>query len=371
MRICQVYDAAVPWEPGGVQRRVWEISRRLADDHDIHWYGLHYWDGPQVIEREGVTLHGVMDPVELYVDGRRSITEALQFAARLAPALAGEEFDVIDVQEFPYFPAFTGKARAVTAGAPLVLTWHEVWGEYWYEYLDWKGAAGRTVEWLCSRLPDLNVSVSEGTARELEELGVTNDHVIPNGIDLDEIDAASPAPESPDVLYVGRFIPEKNLNVLIRAVERLREQGLDVTARLVGDGPERDALERQVAASGLEEGVTVEGSREEYAEVLGLLQSARVFGIPSRREGFGITALEALAAGTPVVTVDHPGNAVTEVVEDGETGYVTELAADAFADGLRRALERDDWDRCRERASEHDWDRIADRTEAAYREVVV
>jgi len=359
-----------PWEPGGVQKRVWEISRRLSDDHDVHWYGLHYWDGPSVIEREGVTLHGVMDPVELYVDGRRSITEALRFAAHLAPALAGERFDVVDVQEFPYFPAFTGKLRSVTAGAPLVLTWHEVWGDYWYEYLDWKGAAGKAIEWLTGRLPDLNVSVSEGTARGLEELGVSSDYVIPNGIDLAEIDAAPVAPETPDALYVGRLIPEKNLDVLIRAVEALHDTGRDVTAHLVGDGPERDALERQVAASGVEDHVTIEDPRADYEAVLGLLKSAGAFATPSRREGFGITALEALAAGTPVVTVDHPDNAVTDFVEDGETGFVTALEADAFATGLERALARDSWDACRDRASEYDWDRIADRTEAVYEEVV-
>src|SRR6056297_1579194 len=103
MKIAFVYDAVYPWEKGGAQKRIWELACRLAADHDVHLYGMHYWDGPATIEREGVTLHGVCEPKELYVNGRRSIPQALSFAANLAPALLGEEFDIIDCQEFPYF----------------------------------------------------------------------------------------------------------------------------------------------------------------------------------------------------------------------------------------------------------------------------
>lgn len=57
MKLALIYDAVFPWEKGGAQKRVWELARRLADDHDVHLYGMHYWDGPVVIEREGVSIH--------------------------------------------------------------------------------------------------------------------------------------------------------------------------------------------------------------------------------------------------------------------------------------------------------------------------
>jgi len=99
VRIAYVYDAVHPWVTGGVEKRLWELSTRLADEHDVHWYGLKYWDGPAVREESGVTLHGVDDPpADLYTDGRRSIPEALSFAGKVARPLANEEFDVIDAK---------------------------------------------------------------------------------------------------------------------------------------------------------------------------------------------------------------------------------------------------------------------------------
>jgi hypothetical protein len=75
MKIAYVYDAVHPWETGGIQTRIWELARRLAGHHNIHWYGLHYWDGPAIREIEDVTHHGVTEPPELYTNGRRSIRE--------------------------------------------------------------------------------------------------------------------------------------------------------------------------------------------------------------------------------------------------------------------------------------------------------
>ena len=87
MKIAFLYDAVYPYEKGGAQKRIWELARRLADNHDVHLYGMHYWDGPPVIERENVTLHGVCEPQELYVEGRRSIPQAIYFAVTLLPTL--------------------------------------------------------------------------------------------------------------------------------------------------------------------------------------------------------------------------------------------------------------------------------------------
>ncbi len=74
MRIAYVFDAVYPFVKGGVERRIWEVSRRLADKgHDVHIYGMKYWTGEDTISREGVSLHGVCRPRELYSGGRRSI----------------------------------------------------------------------------------------------------------------------------------------------------------------------------------------------------------------------------------------------------------------------------------------------------------
>ena len=372
MRIAYVYDAVYPWETGGVQKRVWELARRLADDHDVHWYGLHYWDGPAVTDREGVTLHGVAEPATLYVDGRRSIPEALSFAAKVARPLLAEEFDVIDCQEFPYFPAFASKLAAAVQRATLVLTWHEVWGDYWYDYLGRTGVCGRLVERATAAVPDCHLAVSERTRRDAADLGAPDPRYLPNGISMAEVEAAPVADTDVDgdvdVLFAGRLIPEKNADLLVRAMAAVRERDPDVNCTIVGEGPERERIERLVADEGLDETVTTRDFLPDYDDVLGLMKAADVLALPSEREGFGITALESLACGTPVATIDHPRNAATELVADGETGTVRDPAPDAFADGLLGAEECAP-DDCVATAREYDWDRLAERADTLYREV--
>jgi len=371
VKIAFVYDAVYPWETGGIQKRVWEIARRLADGHDVHWYSLHYWDGPDVIEREGVTLHGVAKPKELYVNERRSITEALYFAAHMARPLFGKDFDVIDCQAFPFFSCYASKVPALLNNATYIITWHEVWEEFWYEYLGRKGVFGRLVERGAVALPDEHITVSRKTRRGLQSLGGarTTSRLLPNGIDIEYIDDTEPTDESVDVLFVGRFIWEKDPALLVRAVDRLRKEFPDIRCHLVGDGPEREAVERLVAERGLEDHVILLEFRESHEDIVALMKAADVFALPSQREGFGITLLEALAAGTPAVTVDHPGNAGTELIDDGETGYVVDPQPGALAEALQSARTEIDSGACRAAAADYDWGVIAEQAEAIYREV--
>jgi glycosyltransferase involved in cell wall biosynthesis len=362
VRIAYVYDAVHPWVTGGVEKRLWELSTRLADEHDVHWYGLKYWDGPAVREESGVTLHGVDDPpAELYTDGRRSIPEALSFASKVARPLAREEFDVVDCQEFPYFPAFSAKLASALDGSTMFLSWHEVWDDYWYEYLGRLGFAGRLVERVTSRLPDAHISVSERTSRDLRSIGVSDAALVPNGISLETVEGVEPAEEPLDVLFVGRFIKEKNPRLV---VEALAELDRPVNATLVGEGPEYEGVRGRADELGVE--VSMPGFLESYEDVLGMMKAADSFVLPSRREGFGITALEALACGTPVVTLDHAQNAARDLVTDGVTGAVCEGTPSSLASGIERARDLSAAD-CRDSARPYDWDRIARRVERVYR----
>lgn len=368
MKLVFVYDAVHPWETGGVQKRVWEVARRLSDRHEVHWYGLHYWDGPAVVEREGVVLHGVGEPTDLYVDGRRKIPEALRFAASLVPELLRIEADVVDCQAFPYFPGFPSRLSASLNDATLCVTWHEVWDDYWYEYLGRKGVCGKAVEKLLGHTAHTNVAVSERTRRDLRARGATCEYLVPNGIDRAEIDAVPAADEQVDLLYVGRFIPEKNPGLVVEAVDRLVDERPDFRCVLVGDGPERERVERLVTERGLESNVELPGFLDEYEDVLGLMKAADAFALPSCREGFGITVLEALACGTPVVTLEHPQNAAAELVTDGETGCIVDEDPASVAEAVRSVREYSG-EACVESTAPYEWDAVAERSEGVYREV--
>jgi len=88
MRIAFVSNVVYPFVTGGAEKRIHEIGTRLADrGHDVTVYGRHFWDGPDEITHSGMTLQAVAPAADLYNDDRRSIAEAIDFAARALPPL--------------------------------------------------------------------------------------------------------------------------------------------------------------------------------------------------------------------------------------------------------------------------------------------
>ncbi|WP_269849775.1 glycosyltransferase family 4 protein [Methanosarcina horonobensis] len=179
MKIAFVYDAVYPWIKGGAEVRIHELGKRLSlQGHEVHLFGIKWWEGEDVFQYEGMTLHGVCKARNLYVNGRRSISEALVFAVRLFPALMRERFDIIDVSVFPYFSCFTVKAISILKKAPAVFTWHEVWGDYWYEYLGKRqGFFGIVIETAVAKISKNNIAVSDWTKRRLEAIVETGGEI--------------------------------------------------------------------------------------------------------------------------------------------------------------------------------------------------
>ena len=140
--------------------------------HEVHIYGMKYWKGNEIIKKEDVYLHGVCKPPGLYTKkGRRSIKGALWFSIKLIRPLLKENFDIIDCQQFPYLPCFPTKAISILKNTSLIITWHEVWGDYWYEYLGTVGIFGKWIEKICSKLTDKNIAVSECPAGRARRRG--------------------------------------------------------------------------------------------------------------------------------------------------------------------------------------------------------
>jgi hypothetical protein len=74
MKIAFIYDVIYPYVKGGVEKRVWELATRLTRrGHDVHLFGMKFWDGEDILISEGVFLHGVCPAKKLYVSGRRTI----------------------------------------------------------------------------------------------------------------------------------------------------------------------------------------------------------------------------------------------------------------------------------------------------------
>ena len=377
MKVAFVYDAIYPWVKGGAEVRIHELGRRLSlQGHDVHLFGIKWWEGKDILQYEGMTLHGVCKAQDLYVNGRRSISEALVFSVKLFPALMKERFDLIDVSVFPYFSCFTVKAVSVLKKIPSVFTWHEVWGDYWYEYLGKrKGFLGLVVERAVARISNNNIAVSEWTKDRLEAFLGTGKEitVLPNGIDLKLISEIKPAghdcSESQgskfyDIIFAGRLIKEKNADVLIKAVSLLKRDSPDICCCIVGDGPERNALEKLTLELDVQENVLFEGFQE-YRTLIGKIKASKVLVLPSSREGFGMVVIEAFACGVPVITVKEKYNAAQGLVEDGTDGFVVRLEEKEIAKVVETVTEKSlDYGKISKaafwKAEKYNWDGIVE-----------
>jgi glycosyltransferase involved in cell wall biosynthesis len=372
MKIAFVYDAVYPWIKGGAEKRIYEIGKRLAKNgNDVHLFGVKWWDGADVISNDGMTLHGVCCPMELYVNGRRSFYEAVIYSISLLPQLAKENFDIIDVSVFPYFSCITVKFVSICKKIPVVTTWHEVWGDYWYDYIGKLGFIGKLVESMISRISNNSIAVSELTKKGLVTLGVndTNIHLVANGIDLRRIAQIKPSTYNCDIIFIGRFIKEKNLDKLIEAVDLIRQKMPDVKCHVIGDGPEKKRLIAHVSDSDLDKNIRFFDFLE-YDEVIAMLKSSKVLVLPSTREGFGIVVLEAFSCGVPVVTVNSARNAAIELVDD-DTGFIVNADARELGESIYKLI-TDDTLRKKmslsaiSKAKEYDWDKITEQLLGIY-----
>ena len=158
-------------------------------------------------------------------------------------------------------------------------------------------------------------------------------HIVHCGVDPGRYDPA-PREGAPHLLFVGRLAAVKGVPVLFEALQQLDMPDLRVT--LIGDGPERAGLEREVAERGLSDVVEFAGYRNQ-TEVAEALREADALVLPSFAEGVPVVLMEAMASARPVVTTQIAG--VPELVEDGVSGRLVPPGdVDALAEALREVL---------------------------------
>ncbi len=179
--------------------------------------------------------------------------EAILFGIRLIPHMGKYRFDLIDCQQFPYFSCLSAKAIYFFKKTPLVITWHEAWGDYWYTYLGRAaGAMGKFIESRVARLTPHVIAVSKTTQEQLTILGSQKTiRIIPNGVDQKRIAAVPPAADRTDIIFAGRLIREKHADLLVRAFAILSKEHPGLTLIIIGDGPERESLLGLIRETGL------------------------------------------------------------------------------------------------------------------------
>jgi glycosyltransferase involved in cell wall biosynthesis len=197
------------------------------------------------------------------------------------------------------------------------------------------------------RWGDAFVSISRDIHEELAGIGVSSDKLwdIANGVDVDhfqpadtltraELRRALNLPTGPLVVFTGRLVPEKGVDVLLNAWPRVLRQRPDARLLLVGDGEQRATLEAQARSLDIVDQVLFAGG---CADVAPYLRAADAFVLPSYAEGLPIALLEAMACGLPSVATAIGGT--MRVLDDGITGRLVPVGdPEGLATGLVEAL---------------------------------
>jgi glycosyltransferase involved in cell wall biosynthesis len=235
---------------------------------------------------------------------------------RLAALLRRRRIPV--VQSYLLHANFLASLAGRLARVPVVVTS--------VRSLDVYAGHERVVARLSNRLADRVMVCGEAVRRHVhqaEGCPLEKLAVVPNGVDLARVarpaSAAWPAELAgvPIVGAVGRLAPKKAQGDLLDAVPHVVDRVPAARVVLVGDGPDRAALEARARALGVAERVRFLGAVGDAETLMARLD---VFVLPSRLEGMSNALLEAMAAGRPVVATDVGANA--ELVVDGVTGFV-------------------------------------------------
>lgn len=234
--------------------------------------------------------------------------------ARVDSLLKQIEPDVVHVHVGEVSPFAWGAVRSVVgAGVARVVTVHSVWSAP----MRWAVAPfGR--HW--ARTPTVMTAVSRMAAALVERaLGVPVG-VLPNGIDTDVwVPVPARAHEGVRFVAVQRLAPRKRTAALIRAFSMASESSPRMHLDIIGDGPERSRLERRVRSWGRDDRIHFHGRRTP-AQIRALFEESDVFVQASRRESFGIAALEARTAGLPVVAFRDSGT--SDFIHSGIEGIL-------------------------------------------------
>jgi glycogen(starch) synthase len=318
MNICILTWEFPPRIVGGIARHCSGLSKALVKQgHEVHVVTLDFPGAPTFEELEGVKVHRV----KIELGHPHFITWAFIFNHFMEKVVAGLsrniDFDIIHIHDWLTTPA--GIASKSFLGKPLVCTVHSTEvgrvqelrspDSYMIDSLEWwmTYEAGKVI--LCSS--SMRAEMSNHFHLPSEKVVV-----IPNAIDTSEyernVDKEAVkrrygiGPYERLVLFVGRLVPQKGVEYLIRAIPLITQQHNRTKFIIAGDGWSRSHLESIAASIAGRDRVRFLGFISDSDRVE-LLMSADALVVPSIYEPFGIVALEGMAAGVPIIASNVGG----------------------------------------------------------------
>ena len=254
-------------------------------------------------------------------------------------------------------------------GIPVVVTNHSLVGDTPYSSLLY--LAGK----LLLKNADAVIAVSSAVEKDSKLMTKKPIYRIFNGVDSEDKIITVPFPVNTEgkliIATVARMTKKKGVQNIVDLAPSLLEKHENLLFVMIGDGPLREKLEGAVEEAGLSGNFyfTGEVSRE---KVLGYLEQADIFALPSSNEAFGISILEAMSKEVPVVAMNNSG--VSDIVRNGVNGYLADSLAEFsyyLEDLIEKPALRTSFAREALRGlSNYDWNRICKQTSKVYTSVI-
>ncbi len=225
---------------------------------------------------------------------------------------------------------------------------------------------------------DRTIAISSDAAKRLKQwYPVTDEKLacVPHGVDITKFHPhqdrhPAPTQDNCSILHVGRLVSRKHIDLVLHALSQIQRS--DIELLIAGTGTHRDRLEDLVNKLNIATNVTFLGFVPED-ELPSLYASSDMFAFCSRYEGFGLTFLEAMASGTPVIGT--PVGGFPDLVTDGESGIIVDRDPTDMAQAIDTlasspALLEEMSTKAREVAESRTWDTVAAETETLYESVI-
>jgi phosphatidylinositol alpha-mannosyltransferase len=305
LKVALVLDDGLD-KPDGVQQYVLSVGRWLsAQGHEVH-----YLVG-QTARTDVTNTHSLSRNIRVSSNGNRLTIPLPTSRKKLGKLLEDEQFDVLHVQT-PYSPFMGGRLIALAGPRTAVVgTFHILPNSPLISIGNW--LLGVWCRRTLKRF-DAMLSVSSSAAQFALKTFRVRSEISPNVIDYDRFVSARPLPQYDDgvltILFLGRLVPRKGCQVLLKALAILKDRTDLPKFRLVicGHGPLESQLRRDRQKYGLEDVVEFAGFVDEASKT-GYYASADIAVFPSSGgESFGIVLIEAMAGGHAVVLAgNNPG----------------------------------------------------------------
>jgi len=361
---------------GGVEARTYFVGKYLAKKHKVfvlctHQHGAKRSEtiGGVKIFRVGPTMaysagSGRINPVTLAM----FIVKAIYKGIKLQP-------DIIDGGNFTSH--FIAKQISIFTRKPVVYWYPDVFIGIWVKT---SGILSGFVGWACENFnlklgASKFIAISSTTKEKLKKYRIPEAKitVIPCGIDKNEFSPGK-TKENITIINVGRLVPYKKTADLIWAFAALRKHGIKAKLSIVGQGPEKNNLINLIKMLKLTREVTINGNLPRK-DLVKKIKESYIFTMPSEIEGFGISTIEAAAAGVPYVVSDIP--VFREVTKNGtggllfKTGNILDLTNQLKKLITSKKLYNQKSKEALKLAENYNWKTIATQTENVYSKLVL